>query len=247
MNSYSVINYPVESFLAKLKSNKNDKKKGNKLPDKQRNSETNSTKKQFNVLIPIEPPYSIFNKEKSEIDGYSYDFWQIIKKKLENENYLFKETHVRTSDFNELIDEIQQGKYDIAPFPFFPSAEREKKVNFTLPIMYEKVAIVHRPLSDHKLIFFDYILKTVVPFMFIILAFGFLYNKVCDIVFLEVFVCFKLFDPTLDTLDPLTISIVPFVALVVLVSNGGLNKLLVSNDEFGNKLFSTLDFRIIAE
>ena len=170
MNSYSNINYPVESFLDKLKNGNNNE---NKIKQQQKDS---SEKKQINVLIPIEPPYTFISETNGEVDGYIFDFWSVIKKKLEKKNYSFKDIIVRTADFNKLIDEMAEGKYDISPFPFFPSAKREKKVNFSLPILYEKIVIVHKPviMSNNTNIILNYILKTVLPCVVIILLLGLL-------------------------------------------------------------------------
>ena len=69
MNSYSNINYPVESFLDKLKNGNNNE---NKIKQQQKDS---SEKKQINVLIPIEPPYTFISETNGEVDGYIFDFW----------------------------------------------------------------------------------------------------------------------------------------------------------------------------
>ena len=174
MNSFSNINYPVESFLDKLKNGNNSK---NKIRQQQKSS---SAKKQIKVLIPLEPPYVFISKTDGKIDGYTYDIWSIIKKKLEKKNYSFEEITVRTADFNKLIDEIAEGKYDISPFPFFPSAKREKKVNFSLPILFEKVVIVHKPrtMANNTNIIFDYLLKTVLPSLLIIIILGLILGNI---------------------------------------------------------------------
>jgi len=170
MNSFSNINYPVESFLDKLKNSNN---RENKIKQQQKGS---SGKKQIKVLIPLEPPYTFRSDADGQLDGYTIDFWNIVKKKLEKKNYSFKDIIVRTADFNKLIDEIAAGKYDISPFPFFPSAQREKKVNFSLPILYEKIVIVHRPIimANNTHIILNYIFKTVLPCVVIILLLGLL-------------------------------------------------------------------------
>ena len=168
MNSFSNINYPVESFLDKLKNSNNSK---NKIKQKNKDS---SEKKQIKVLIPLEAPYTFISNTDNEVDGYTYDFWTIVKKKLEKKNYSFNVKTVRTADFNKLIDQISKGKYDLSPFPFFPSAAREKKVNFSLPILFEKVIIVHNPvlMANNTNIILNYLLKTVLPFMIIIIILG---------------------------------------------------------------------------
>ena len=65
MNSFSNINYPVESFLDKLKNGNNSK---NKIRQQQKSS---SAKKQIKVLIPLEPPYVFIGKTDGKIDGYT--------------------------------------------------------------------------------------------------------------------------------------------------------------------------------
>ena len=170
MNSFSNINYPVESFLDKLKNGNNST---NKI--KQQNQDS-SAKKQIKVVIPLEAPYTFISDADNEVDGYTYDFWTIVKEKLEKKNYSFDIKTVRTADFNKLIDEISKGKYDMGSFPFFPSAAREKKVNFSLPVLFEKVVIVHNPviMANNTNIILNYLLKTVLPFMLIIIILGLL-------------------------------------------------------------------------
>ena len=75
MNSYSNINYPVESFLDKLKNSNN---RENKIKQQQKGS---SGKKQIKVLIPLEPPYTFRSDADGKVDGYTIDFWNIVKKK----------------------------------------------------------------------------------------------------------------------------------------------------------------------
>ena len=63
----------------------------------------------------------------------------------------------------------------------------------------------------------------------------------------DVFLCLKLFVPILDTLELLTISIVPCSALFESVIKGGLNNEDVSKDENGNKLRLIFVFLNITE
>lgn len=171
MNSFSNINYPVESFLDKLKNGNSE----NRIKKQQ---EKSAIKNKLKVLMPIEPPYTFINKINNKLDGYTVDFWEIVKKKLKKENYSFTEIPIRTTKFNKLIDEVQEGKYDLAAFPFFPSAKREKKVNFTLPMLFEKVVIVSRPATNNTNIILNYILKTVLPSLLIIIILGIILGNI---------------------------------------------------------------------
>ena len=171
MNSFSNINYPVESFLDKLKNGNSE----NRIKKQQ---EKSAVKNKLKVLMPIEPPYTFINKINNKLDGYTIDFWEIVKKKLKKENYSFKEIPIRATNLNKLIDEIQKGKYDLAAFPFFPSAKRKKKVNFTLPILFEKLVVVSRPTSNNTNIILNYILKTVLPSLLIIVILGIILGNI---------------------------------------------------------------------
>lgn len=171
MNSFSNINYPVESFLDKLRNSNSE----NRIKKQQ---EKSAIKNKLKVLIPIEPPYTFINKINNKLDGYTVNFWEIVKKKLKKKNYSFTEIPIRTTNFNKLIDEIQEGKYDLAAFPFFPSAKRKKKINFTLPILFEKVVIVSRPATNNTNIILNYILKTVLPSLLIIIILGIILGNI---------------------------------------------------------------------
>ena len=55
----------------------------------------------------------------------------------------------------------QKENMNIGPFPFSLRRRERKKVNFSLPILFEKVIIVHKPvlMSNNTNIILNYFLK----------------------------------------------------------------------------------------
>lgn len=83
--------------------------------------------------------------EKGQTDrGLLYDVWKQIRDKLK-EKYEFEEKIVKIGNYNKLVDMIEKGEADIVIAPFQITADRSKKVNFTMTIFESKDTILYFP------------------------------------------------------------------------------------------------------
>tara|TARA_Y100000389_G_C17441092_1_gene508600 strand:+ start:1101 stop:2216 length:1116 start_codon:yes stop_codon:yes gene_type:complete len=94
--------------------------------------------------------YKTKDKDGKEIyRGFFYDIWRIIKAKLDYK-YNFVETYSLPTDsnFNEFVNQTNQGKYDIVIGGFFGLEEREKKINYTHALVLNANSILHKYDKD---------------------------------------------------------------------------------------------------
>ena len=94
--------------------------------------------------------YKTKDKDGKEIyRGFFYDVWRIVKAKLDYK-YNFVEIYSLPTDsnFNEFVNQTNQGKYDIVIGGFFALEEREKKINFANPIVINANCILHQYDKD---------------------------------------------------------------------------------------------------
>uniref|UniRef100_A0A6C0HH95 Solute-binding protein family 3/N-terminal domain-containing protein n=1 Tax=viral metagenome TaxID=1070528 RepID=A0A6C0HH95_9ZZZZ len=104
---------------------------------------TNTTIKVL-VLVGSEPLAEkiTFSDGSVQYRGLYYDMWSVMKKSLTTK-YQFEEEFQVNSDYNQIIDSINKGTYDICIAPFTPNFERVDKVNFTNSIISDSPSILH--------------------------------------------------------------------------------------------------------
>ena len=78
--------------------------------------------------------------------GLIIDIWKEIKKKLDNK-YKIVETIRNSLNYDKIIEEIKEEKYDLAIGGFFIDSQRNKDVNFTIPILLTEPVIVYDPID----------------------------------------------------------------------------------------------------
>tara|TARA_B100000902_G_scaffold302860_1_gene290934 strand:- start:110 stop:1222 length:1113 start_codon:yes stop_codon:yes gene_type:complete len=85
------------------------------------------------------------NNTEGYYKGYTWDLFQKMKKLKYLKNYEFDITFSEFgfTNYGQIIDEIEEGKYDFAIGQFISSIEREKKINFTSPTLIDSNAIFH--------------------------------------------------------------------------------------------------------
>jgi ABC-type amino acid transport substrate-binding protein len=94
--------------------------------------------KKLVVGVVQDPPYLI-KKDDGEWTGFSVDIWKAIDSEL-NIPYEFREM-----DFAELLDSLKDNKIDISIDGFFLLAERERYMDFTVPIGSARLALATLP------------------------------------------------------------------------------------------------------
>lgn len=90
------------------------------------------------VGVVNDPPYLIKGKN-GEWTGFSVEIWKAVANEL-RVNYEFKEM-----EFSRLLDSLKENKIDLAIDGFFLLAEREKYMDFTVPLGSTRLAVATLP------------------------------------------------------------------------------------------------------
>jgi ABC-type amino acid transport substrate-binding protein len=90
------------------------------------------------VGVVNDPPYLIKDRD-GEWTGFSVDIWKAVGNELKVP-YEFKEMK-----FSELLDSLQENKIDVAIDGFFLLAERQKFMDFTVPLGSTRLALATLP------------------------------------------------------------------------------------------------------
>jgi ABC-type amino acid transport substrate-binding protein len=114
-------------------------------------------------------PYSD-SKSKTSQTGIFYDIWRKAK---ERHNIRSEEIFIDEAKFGVDIDEmVEKGTYDALLIPAFVNKERIHKVNFTRPVMLNKISIAYKPETSMFTSFFKILFSTVLPPISILILFG---------------------------------------------------------------------------
>ena len=99
--------------------------------------------------------------------GLAYDIWDKIKKKLKDK-YHFEEIYKNTSNYSSIVNDVNNGLYDVGISLFTQSNERMQLVDFSNPIYISKDSVLYKNKSTiiNKIIF---IFKTIIMLPMIVL------------------------------------------------------------------------------
>ena len=118
-------------------------------------------------------------KRGMKYTGILYDVWQKIKSSLPE--YTFNEEFISTSNYENIVDKINTGEYDIAIGGFSTTSIRLKKVLFTQPIYLNKDVILYYPKNNMFKniisLFFTYFLPIFSILIIIALFIGFIFKR----------------------------------------------------------------------
>ena len=118
---------------------------------KQTEQNTFGNKPTMNVFIPTDEIINgdkVYRKKlkngKYKTSGFLWDIWNAIKKKYEAK-YEIIETfgYENNAKYSKFISDTTQGKYDLVIAPFVHTENRERKINFSLPIYVDSLSISH--------------------------------------------------------------------------------------------------------
>ena len=122
---------------------------------------TFGNKPTMNVFIPTDEIINgdkVYRKKlkngKYITSGFLWDIWTSIKKKYENK-YEIIETfgYDKKAKYSTFISDTKKSKYDLVIAPFVHTANREKIINFSLPIYVDSLSISY---SKKTTIFDDF-------------------------------------------------------------------------------------------
>ena len=135
------------------------------------------------IIVPKQFTY----KMNGEYRGQIIDLWNIIKKKLQEKQYKFKEIYIEGNkiNWNKNIDSCKKGEYDILIGNFTISAERYKKVNFSPPIyvtlpdfILKKESFSEINQKNYILFLIKNIYKQIILMIIFAVIIGFIINKI---------------------------------------------------------------------
>lgn len=97
---------------------------------------------------------------KNLYSGFTYDIWQNIAEDLQDKynfaTYFTHEQKINASDYNSIVDKVGNGEYDVAIGLFHHTPWREKRIDFTTPIILDSTSVIHYPnetaMGDAKLV-----------------------------------------------------------------------------------------------
>lgn len=96
----------------------------------------------LDVVIPLTRPYAFFS-DSGTLTGFDAALIQFLKKN----GILFKIHH---DHFEEAINGVESGKYDFALGGIYVTAERKKRLSFTIPYLYTGVILLStRSIMDY--------------------------------------------------------------------------------------------------
>lgn len=130
-----------------------------------------------NEKIGVETAYKYTDKfGKTSYNGYLYNVFQIIKDKLQNKyDFDIKYTDPSDQNYTGWVKDIADGKYDLVIGGFTDTHDREKIVNFTVPLYMNSIAILHKRHNDNIKIIIQLIIDLVKP-IFLLIFLGILFG-----------------------------------------------------------------------
>lgn len=120
-------------------------------------------------------PY-IIEKKDGTYEGVLYDIWMKIEKNLQ-----LKTKHIFIDNINfnkELNAMFENQKYDVLIGPISIIEERIKKVNFTRPVLLNKIVVGYIPNQSFLIKFYKILSKTILIPLISLLVIGFLLGNI---------------------------------------------------------------------
>ena len=109
---------------------------------------------------------------KKEYSGMAWDIVEELKKLPSFEKYNFEYTFSKSgyNNYNETVDWVSNGTYDLGLATYSQNSERESKINFSVPITIDAYAVYHYKNTSEfnmfKRVFYDigYLLSILIVF-----------------------------------------------------------------------------------
>lgn len=130
-------------------------------------------KQEVKVALLLTKPY-IYESTgfSNKYEGFFYDVYEKVKSKLQHK-YRFKETFIKRADYDNVVNEVRMGKYDLAIAPFRYDSFRTTVIDYTSPIIIDKTTIIHKVSNiDFLATMAKTMGKVIIPLLAIILVIG---------------------------------------------------------------------------
>jgi len=137
-------------------------------------------RKKIRVFVLIGPStdgivtHMIKKNEKTIYKGYIWDlFYRVIKLDQIRKNYKFEFTFSDFGKYNydDTIKDVSEDKYDIVLGHFKHSLEREKLIDFTVPIAIDAISVFHIKRVNKMTVFFS-VLKSIIWLIVVLIIVG---------------------------------------------------------------------------
>lgn len=131
------------------------------------------SKKKIKICLIESPPF-IFKDPLGNKTGFEYDIIDFfVKENNLDVEYYYIDTANKTKSYNEYIEDLADGKYDILAGNFTQTSERDLLVNFSNPLFLDIVSIFYKSGSNTDFTNYYYkILIVIFQFIGIILILG---------------------------------------------------------------------------
>ena len=124
-----------------------------------------------NQKVGVETAYKYTGKNgKIKYNGYLYNVFEIIKDRLKDKyDFDVKFTDPSDQNYSGWVEKTAKGEYDLVIGGFANTNEREKIVNFTVPMMNNAIGILHKRSDDNAKILLLLILDMLKPVLLLLL------------------------------------------------------------------------------
>lgn len=136
-----------------------------------------------NKTVGVETAYKYKDKDgKIKYNGFLYKIFKIFSYRLKNK-YTFDVTfgNPNEQNYDQLVNDVNNGKYDLIVGGFYQTIGREKLVNFTIPLMLNANSILHYKNTNTIKIISNLLFGILKPIMILIilgLIFGYFFHKI---------------------------------------------------------------------
>ena len=142
-----------------------------------RSSYIKGQKEELKVVLVVQEPYIYKNPGTDEYIGIINDVWQKMKQTM-GEKYIFKETYVKTLDYNSIINRVSSGEFDFAVGAFSTTKKRSDIITYSQGVILNKNIILHMPprsnIETLLSIIFQIFLPPILALFVLGLVFGYL-------------------------------------------------------------------------
>ena len=188
--------------------------------------------KNINVLIIVgdveDEVVKIVKNGVITYSGFHWEIWKQIEKKLKNKynfKIFFSDNTEIENNYDNYAKYVYNGKYDLVIGPFYYVYNRQKIINYAVPVIVEKTGIIHKPLNS-KLSGIIYIIsknfKSIINIFIVGIILGNILaytnkSKISDYIHMVLSVIFSMFGESGNLIDSFQISIINIIVITIIL------------------------------
>jgi ABC-type amino acid transport substrate-binding protein len=130
--------------------------------------------KPINILMLESPPFS-YKNELGQYAGFEYEIvkYFVDKNKLKA-NFIFISDKESTQSYTEYVQDVANGKYDLAIGNITQTLSRSEIVNFSSPLYFDMIKIFYLDKNLALQAYYYSMIKVIIKFIAVILIVGFI-------------------------------------------------------------------------